>query len=347
MAAEPAPGSVGLLYHACLEEDFLLRRRRIGHAVLLADKFLGRPESWPALKRLGSFVPLLSHGVGLSLGSAEGLDAGYVGRLAEFLSAVRPAWHGEHASFSRAGGRDVGHFVPLPRDAGSARLLAANARAAQAGLPCPLLLENVAAPFDWGGTWDEADFMAELAERSACRLLLDLHNLHANAVNFGFDAATMLGHWPLEAVAEVHAAGGLRRGGWLVDSHTRPPPAEVHALLGTLGPLGCAAPVTLEWDEELPAFDGLLSELERLRAALRPPGAQPGRLQRSDAPGMDDRSGLAERQARFARAMLEPCAGDALELGLGEEAVVRARDGYALKRARSPRNPALCREPGP
>lgn len=331
MAAE-LPCSAGLLYHSCLEVEFLVHRRALGHVAVLADQFLDRPEAWPALKRLGSFLPILSHGVGLSLGSAEGLDPGYVGRLADFIEVVRPAWHGEHAAFTRAGGRDVGHFVPLPRTAESVRTLARNAKDAARELPCPLVLENVAAPFAWPGPVGPADFQRALAESSGCGLLLDLHNIHADAVNFGFSAEEELARWPLERVVELHAAGGVRRGGWLVDSHTRRPPEAVGRLLAVVRGAGCAAPVTLEWDAELPAFRELLAEVAALRVPAATAAERAGRVLELPAGG-----GLADVQRDFARAMLEPAGAAGTDLGLRPEDLLRARAGFARKRETSSR----------
>lgn len=325
MGAEPAACSAGLLYHPCLELEFLVHRRALGHAAVLADQFLERPETWSALRRLGSFLPIVSHGVGLSLGTAEGLDAAYVGRLAAFLEAIRPAWHGEHASFSRAGGRDLGHFAPLPRTKESVGVLGRNARTAARELPCPLILENVAAPLAWPGEVGEAGFHRAVAEASGCGLLLDLHNLHANAVNFDFDAEAELARFPLDAVVELHAAGGVERGGWLVDSHTRRPPKAVGRLLSLARSLGCAAPATLEWDEELPPFGELVAEVAGLRREAGPAIPPSG-----GCVSMPSGRGLTGLQDDFVREMLE---GDG-----GAPDTRRAREGYARKRAAAARS---------
>ncbi|MBI4349311.1 MAG: DUF692 domain-containing protein [Elusimicrobia bacterium] len=263
-------GSAGLAYHACLEDDFLIERRSLGHVSVLADHFLDRPESWPSLARLKSFLPVVAHGVDLSLGSAEGLDAGYVRKLVEFLDALRPAWFGEHIAFTRAGGRRLGHLGPLPFNEESVRALSRNLAAVRPELPCPVILENISTPFPMPGTtWCEPEFIRRVLDACDCGFLLDLHNLHADAHNQGFDASMTLDALPVERVVEVHIAGGFRDGRWLVDSHTRPVPEEVYGLLARLRGHGVDPAVTLEWDRDFPPFDAWLAVLDRVRATRK------------------------------------------------------------------------------
>lgn len=333
VAAEPAPGSSGLAYHACLETPVLVHRRRLGHVAVMAEHFFRRREAWPALARLKSFLPVVAHGVGLSLGSAEGLDRVHVGDLLEFLDFLRPAWFGEHIAFTRAGGRELGHLGPLPFNAEAVGVLAANVRALRPELPCPLILENISTPFALpGSTWSEPEFVTRALDATGCGLLLDLHNLHADAVNQGFDAAAALEALPLERVVEVHLAGGYREGRWLIDSHTRPVPEEVFSLLARVAESGARPAVTLEWDRDLPPFERLLEPLERaakvvaaaprstrapFRAALEPCEPSP-------------EGGLGGAQRDFVAAALEPGRGLA---GVAPEAMRHFASSLARKRA--------------
>lgn len=339
MAAEPRPGSAGLAYHAGLETAVLVHRRRLGHVAVMAEHFFRRRELWPALARLKCFLPVVAHGVGLSLGSAEGLDRPYVADLLAFLDFLRPAWFGEHIAFTRAGGRDLGHLGPLPFNAEAVGALAANVRGLRPELPCPLILENISTPFALpGSTWSEPEFVTRVLDATGCGLLLDLHNLHADAVNQGFDAAAALGALPLERVVEVHLAGGYREGRWLVDSHTRPVPEEVFALLARVAASGARPAVTLEWDRELPPFERLLAPIERaarILAAAPAPGTAPVR---AALPAVEAAAegGLGELQRDFVAAALEPgreLAGVAAE-AMGHYASSLARKRAAEGRAR-------------
>ncbi len=298
-----AAGSLGLLYHRRLDADILLRRRALGHAEVMADHFLFAPrESWRALERLTSFLPVTAHAIGLSLGSAEGLDPDYLERLWAFLDFLRPSFFSEHLAFTRAGGRTLPHFAPLPRIPSALRVLARNAALLRSGLPCPFLVENPAFPLEVPGGWPEGEFLARACDATGADLLLDLHNLHANALNRGFDAADALADLPTERVREVHIAGGYRGRRWLVDSHTRPVPDEVFVLLERLRGLGADPLVTLEWDDEFPPMDELLAQLGRARR--REPLVAAAARARRAGPAPADMD-LAVFQTDFAAAMLD------------------------------------------
>lgn len=298
------PGSLGFSYHRRLDAQILLRRRAFGHVEVMADHFLRAPrESWAPLRRLKTFLPVTAHAVGLSLGSDEGLDAEYLERLWEFLDFLRPAYFSEHLAFTRAGGRELPHFAPLPRDASALRALARNAALLRSGLSCPFLVENPAFPVDAGG-WSEGEFLVRAADAAGADLLLDLHNLHANAVNRGFDAFATLARLPMARVKEVHLAGGYQGKRWLVDSHTRPAPDAVYALLEGVRALGGDPLVTLEWDDEFPPIDEIVVQLERARGRSVATPA-PAATREPDLTGGD----LAAFQRRFAAAMQDGADG--------------------------------------
>ncbi len=300
-AAAAEPGSLGFSYHRRLDAEILVHRRSLGHVEVMADHFLRAPkESWRVLARLKTFLPVTAHGVGLSLGSAEGLDAEYLERLWAFLDFLKPAYFSEHLAFTRAGGRVLPHFAPLPRDRAALAALARNAALLRSGLPCPFLVENPAFPIDAGG-WSEAEFLVRAADAAGADLLLDLHNLHANGVNRGFDARAALESLPMERVREVHLAGGYRGKRWLVDSHTRPAPDEVFALLSRLRELGGDPLVTLEWDDEFPPMEEIVAQLGRARGRAAGPAASAAPFTGEEPAPAD----LGAFQSEFAAAMLE------------------------------------------
>ncbi|MBI5202561.1 MAG: DUF692 domain-containing protein [Elusimicrobia bacterium] len=326
MAAELS-GSAGLAFHACLEDDVLISRRDLGHVAIMADHFMNRRETWPSLARLKSFLPVVAHGVGLSLGSADGLDPAYAGPLVEFLDFLRPAWFGEHLAFTRAGGRDLGHLGPLPFNAESVRAVARNAASIKAELPCPLLLENISTPFLLpGSVWSEPEFVARALDAADCGLLLDLHNLHADAHNQGFDAEAALDAMPIERAVEVHVAGGFREGRWLVDSHTKPPPDAVFDLLARVRGRGVDPAVTLEWDRNLPPFEALLEVLERARGVA---GVESNPLRVGPFEPRPGGPALGPLQERFVEAVLAPAGR--LE-GVDDEAIAHYAGGLKRKK---------------
>ena len=176
----------------------------------------------------------------------------------------------EHLAFVRAEGVEIGHLAAPPRTAATVAGAARNlARAAQVTGSVPLV-ENVASLIDPpGSALDEGAWLAAVLEATDCDLLLDLHNLHANAVNFGFDAAAVIAALPAGRIGAIHLAGGSRTGGRILDDHQHPVPDPVFELLAAAG-RRATRPLTviLERDGQYPPMPVLLDELARARAAL-------------------------------------------------------------------------------
>lgn len=227
------------------------------------------PESVRLLRDRG--LPVLPHAVSLSLGGADPVDRARVAHLADLAVALDAPLVSDHVCFVRAAGLDSGHLLPVPRTADALDVLVANVRAAQAELPVPLALENVAALLDWpDAELTEGQFLAELVERTDCRLLVDVANLHANAVNLGTDPARFLAELPLERLAYVHVAGGEHRDGLYHDTHAHAVIPPVLDLLAELRRHVDPPGVLLERDDHYPTDAELTAELTAIRAVLDP-----------------------------------------------------------------------------
>jgi uncharacterized protein (UPF0276 family) len=225
------------------------------------------PESLRLLRE--HRVPVLPHAVSLSLGGAEPLEMSRVEHLAAVAEALSAPLVSDHACFVRAGGLDAGHLMPLPRTREALDVLVANVRQAQRELPVPLALENVAALIDWpDAELTEGQFLAELVERTDCRLLVDVANLHANARNIGTDPAAFLATLPLERLAYVHVAGGVERDGLYHDTHAHAMSDAVLDLLTSLCAHVDPPGVLLERDDDYPCDEELAAELAAIRAVL-------------------------------------------------------------------------------
>lgn len=223
------------------------------------------PESLVVLRRRG--VPVVAHAVSLSLGSAEPLDPVRVAHLAAVAEAVDAPLVSEHVAFTGAGGLDSGHLLPVPRTKAALDVLVANVRDAQRDLPVPLALENIAALLDWpDADLSEGQFLAELVERTDCWLLVDVANLHANAINLGTSPARFLDELPLERLAYVHVAGGVQHDGLYHDTHAHAVPPEVLDVLAQLCARVTPPGVMLERDDDYPADADLAAELAAIRA---------------------------------------------------------------------------------
>jgi uncharacterized protein (UPF0276 family) len=224
------------------------------------------PERLDALRRKG--VAVVPHGVKLSLGGAEPVSAERVAHLARCAELVGAPLVSEHIAFVRAGGREAGHLLPLPRTREAVHAIVANVTRTQAELPVPLALEPIATLFDWpDAELSEVDFITEILDRTGALLLLDVANLYANARNRGEDPYLVLDQLPLERIAYVHVAGGAEHDGLYHDTHTDPTPPEVLELLGALCERQAPPAVLLERDGHYPAAATLTAELDAIADA--------------------------------------------------------------------------------
>ncbi|MEN9627255.1 MAG: hypothetical protein RJA10_482 [Pseudomonadota bacterium] len=234
----------------------------------------GRREA-AALADLARARPLMLHGVTLGLASCSPVAGWRLDRMARLVERVQPEAWSEHLAFVRAGGVEIGHLAAPPRCAATVEGAVANVSRAARVVGAAPLLENIATLIDPpGSTLDEPAWVGQVLRGAGAGALLDLHNLHANALNFGHDPVRMLHRLPLERVAVVHVAGG----GWIehagvaprwLDDHVHAVPEAVFVLLQALA-AAVQQPLTvvLERDGRYPAFGTLLAELQQARDAL-------------------------------------------------------------------------------
>ncbi|MER6314026.1 DUF692 domain-containing protein [Streptomyces sp. NPDC001581] len=227
------------------------------------------PEALLRLRERGTSV--VPHGVSLGLGGADRPDPAKLAALGERAVALGAPLVTEHIAFVRTSSPvlEAGHLLPVPRTRDALDVLCENVRIAQDALPVPLALENIAALFSWPGEeLTEGQFLTELVERTGVRLLIDVANLHTNRVNRGEDPAAVLDAIPLEALAYVHVAGGVERGGVWHDTHAHPVPPVVLDLLAALRSRVDPPGVLLERDDDFPPEAELAGELEAIRAVV-------------------------------------------------------------------------------
>ncbi|WP_443047327.1 DUF692 domain-containing protein [Streptomyces sp. NBC_00354] len=269
------------------------------------------PASLLRLRERG--VRVVPHGVSLGLGGAERPDAGKLAALGERAVALGAPLVTEHIAFVRTASPalEAGHLLPVQRTRDALDVLCENVRIAQDALPVPLALENIAALISWPGEeLTEGQFLTELVERTGVRLLIDVANLHTNRVNRGEDPFAVLDAIPLEALAYVHVAGGVERGGVWHDTHAHPVPTVVLDILAELRRRVEPAGVLLERDDDFPAEAELAGELAAIRDVVGPAGLSPTRpspVPRGSAPDPAPRTSAGLERARV-RVALEQAA---------------------------------------
>ena len=190
-------------------------------------------------------------------------------RCVRKASVLRAPFVSEHVAFVRADNLDSGHLLPVPRTRQALEVLVENIRLAARNLPVPLVLENIAALFEWPeNELSEIEFLNLLFAETRAGWLLDASNLYANVTNHGWDLDAFLDAAPLEHVAYVHVAGGTVSDGLYHDTHAHPltpgPLRVLGQVLQRTGPL----PVLLERDDNYGSRQELEAELDALARVL-------------------------------------------------------------------------------
>src|SRR5256885_7073548 len=191
---------------------------------VISENFMvdgGNPRR--VLRAVRGRYPVVLHGVSLSLGSVDPLDERYLDRLAALAAEIEPAWISDHLCWSSFGGHTGHDLWPLPFTEEALDHLVARVARVQERLGRRILVENVSSYLQFtASTITEWEFLAELARRADCGLLLDVNNVYVSAHNHGFDAATFLDAIPAERVGQMHLAGHSDAGTHLLDTHDHP-----------------------------------------------------------------------------------------------------------------------------
>ena len=254
--------------------EFLEQDPDVGFIEVHAENYFGRGGlPLHVLRRARREHALSLHGVGLSIGSTDPLDPAHLQRLAELVDALQPAFVSEHLCWTSHRGVHLNDLLPLPLTEEALDHVAARVDAVQARLGRTILIENVSSYFEYAdSTIPEPEFLAALARRTGCGVLLDVNNVYVSAANHGFDAIDYVERIPVDAVRELHLAGHVRKpcpgGAMLIDSHSEPVCADVWSLYAVALRRFGALPTLIEWDSDLPPLDVLLGEAAKADAML-------------------------------------------------------------------------------
>jgi uncharacterized protein (UPF0276 family) len=250
------------------------------------ENYMKRGGRYPAaLAWLAERYPIVTHGLTMSLGGTDSLDAEYLRELAATIRAVRSPWHSDHLCFSVASGRVLHDLLPVAFKEASVQPIADRIKAARDALGVPMAIENVSYYWHPGrAEMSEAEFLARVCEAADCGLMLDVNNAYVNSLNFGFDVDRWMADAPLERVVQMHVAGhewfavddrGIGRpvapgsaGGMVIDTHGADVPDPVLTLLARVVKRTGPVPIVLERDQNVPELAALLDEMARIRATV-------------------------------------------------------------------------------
>jgi uncharacterized protein (UPF0276 family) len=269
-APPPVPLRAGIGLRAPHYQPLLDTLPDVGWLEVHSENYFGaggRPLQ--VLQRLREHYPLSLHGVGMSLGSTDPLNLEHVDRLRALIDRVEPGFVSEHLSWGSVGGRHLNDLVPLPYTEEALALVCRRVDELQQRLRRRILIENVSSYLRYRhSTIPEWEFLAAVARRSGCAILLDVNNIHVSAVNHGFDARDYLAAIEPESVSEIHLAGHDEADGLLIDTHGRRVGPPVWALyrqaIERFGP----RPTLIEWDTDIPPLAVLLDEARRAQRLM-------------------------------------------------------------------------------
>ncbi len=252
--------------------EFLAGDVPVDFVEVISENFMvagGRPRD--ILRQVRERHPVALHGVSLSVGSADGVDAEYLRRLRSLVDEIEPAFVSDHLCWTRFAGFQSHDLLPLPYTAATLAVVCAGVDATQNALGRQMLIENPSSYVSFAADeMSEWEFLREMVARTGCGLLLDVNNIYVSGQNHGFDPAAYLAAIPFEAVRQIHLAGHTSREidgrGMLVDTHDQPVPDPVWRLFAEAIARAPHAWAMIERDDNIPALDALLAELDVARA---------------------------------------------------------------------------------
>jgi uncharacterized protein len=232
------------------------------------------PENYmcggPALARLHAIrrdYPVSLHGVGLSLGSAEGVDRRHLSHLKALTEQIEPGLVSDHVAWSTSGRTYVNDLLPPPYTEECLEIFCRNVMAVQEALKRSILMENPSAYLRFRHSpIPEAEFLTELSRHTGCGLLCDVNNIYVTCQNFGLDAFAYLDALPPAAIREIHVAGHHRgernERVVLIDEHGSRTIRPVWELYRHAITRFGRVPTLVEWDKQIPELAVLLDEAQ-------------------------------------------------------------------------------------
>ncbi|WP_019938934.1 DUF692 domain-containing protein [Bordetella sp. FB-8] len=264
------PGATGLVgtsfkheHLAAILDDGL----QSGFFEVHAENYMGAGGApHRALSAIRERYPVSLHGVCMSIGGPDGLDAGHLARFRELVTRYEPAFVSEHLAWSSHNGTFFNDLLPLPYTKATLDKVCEHIDQVQESIGRPMLLENPSTYVAFSSsTMNEPEFIRTVAQRTGCGLLLDVNNVFVSAINHGYQAHAYLADFPLAHVSEIHLAGHSEQfddayAPLLVDSHDRAVADAVWALyrdvIAHTGPV----PTLIEWDSQLPVWPELRAQ---------------------------------------------------------------------------------------
>ena len=268
----PVPDTAGIGLRFPHHAAFLEARPKVGWVEVHSENYLNGP-ALAVLEVVRADYPISMHSVGLSLGSAQGVDARHLARIVDLAARIDPGLMSEHLAWGAVDHEFLADLLPLPLTEESLDVVCRNVDLVQAALRRRILMENPSTYLQFQhSTIPEAEFLSALAMRTGCGLICDVNNIVVSATNHGWDAERYLRALPADAIGEFHLGGHSEAGGdaapLLLDTHDRAVAQAVWSLFETALSVIGPRPTLIEWDAAIPALPVLLSEAAQAQCCL-------------------------------------------------------------------------------
>ncbi|MGH1440434.1 MAG: MNIO family bufferin maturase [Cellvibrionaceae bacterium] len=264
------PNSVGISLKAEHYEAILETKPDIGWFECHPENYMGDgglPHYF--LSRINEHYPISMHGVGLSLGSADGIESTHLDQLAKLVDQYQPAQVSEHLAWSHWNSIFLNDLLPLPYTQDFLECVIQNIDTVQNKLKRSILIENPSVYMGFNhNEMSETEFLNALVKQTGCGLLLDINNVHVSSNNLSSSAEEYIESYPLHAVGEIHLAGHSEshtsEGKLLIDDHGSPVIDEVWSLFSSvMTKVDKPLPVLIEWDTNIPQLSTLVDEAKK------------------------------------------------------------------------------------
>lgn len=283
-APRPVPARAGVGLRFRHHQAVLDEKPAVPWFEVHTENYMGGGTASQYLDAIRRDYPLSLHGVGLSLGSADGLDAAHLARICATVRRFEPDLVSEHVAWSAVGGTYLADLLPLPMTEEALDVMCRHMDQVQDALGRPILVENPSTYLQFvHSIIPEWEFLAEITRRTGCGLLCDVNNIYVSACNHGWDPRAYLAALPPASIGEIHLAGHSVRqfedGHTLrIDDHGSRVAPEVWTLYREALRRFGAVPTLIEWDTDVPALETLMQEAAIAEFALETARYEPARI---------------------------------------------------------------------
>lgn len=217
------------------------------------------------LEQVRSHLPVILHGVSLSIASTDPIKASHMKRLKNLIDRIQPEWVSDHLCWTGVDGENLHDLLPLPFTREAIFHVVDRIKQVQDYLGQRILIENISSYLEFTESeMTEWEFLKEVAERSDCHILLDVNNVYVNSINHGFDAQDYLEALSQDRIQQIHIAGHVERNGVLIDTHSTNVRKEVWDLYRESVRLFGPIPAMIERDADIPEWEELEKEVEMI-----------------------------------------------------------------------------------